>query len=75
MTEGENKKLGFVVDMNINRVLNTCINYTVSEKEESIDSKIKYIIKKRLINIDIDMMLNKTINSDIIIKKLMDIWK
>ena len=26
MTEGENKKYGFVVDLNISRVLNTCIN-------------------------------------------------
>ena len=28
MTEGENKKMGFVVDLNISRVLNTCVNYT-----------------------------------------------
>ena len=75
MTEGENKKIGFVIDLNISRVLNTCVNYTVYKNEKSIDDKMKYLIKNHLINIDVDMMLNKKINSDIIVKKLMDIWK
>jgi hypothetical protein len=75
MTEGDNKKIGFVVDLNISRVLNTCINYTVYKNEKSIDDKMKYLIYNHLINIDIDMMLNKKINSDMIVKKLMDIWK
>jgi hypothetical protein len=75
MTEGENKKIGFVVDLNISRVLNTCINYTVYKNEKSIEDKMKYLIKNHLINIDVDMMLNKKINSDMIVKKLMDIWK
>lgn len=75
MTEGENKKFGFVVDLNISRVLNTCINYSVYKNEKSVDDKIKYLIKNHLINIDVDMMLNKKINFDVIIKKLMDIWK
>ena len=75
MTEGDNKKIGFVVDLNISRVLNTCINYTVYKNEKSIDDKMKYLIHNHLINIDIDMMLNKKINSDMIVKKLMDIWK
>jgi len=75
MTEGDNKKIGFVVDLNISRVLNTCINYTVYKNEKSIDDKMKYLIHNRLINIDVDMMLNKKINSDILVKKLMDYWK
>ena len=75
LTEFENKKIGFVVDLNISRVLNTCINYTIYKNEKSIDDKMKYLITNHLINIDVDMMLNKKINSDIIIKKLMDIWK
>ena len=75
MTEGLNKKIGFVFDLNINRVLNTIINYTIYKNEKTIEDKIKYIIENRLINIDIDMMKNKKINSDTIIKKLMDIWK
>ena len=75
MTEGENKKVGFVVDLNISRLLNTCVNYKIYKNEKSIDDKIKYLINNHLINIDIDMIFNKNANSDIIIKKLMDIWK
>jgi hypothetical protein len=75
MTEGENKKFGFVVDLNISRVLNTCVNYTIYKNKKSVNDKVKYLIENNLINIDIDMMENKKINSDGIIKKLMDIWK
>ncbi|ATZ80507.1 putative site-specific DNA-methyltransferase [Bodo saltans virus] len=75
MTEGNNKKMGFVVDLNISRVLQTCINYTVYKNSKSVEDKIKYLIENHLINIDIDMMHSKKLNSDGIIKKLMDIWK
>ena len=75
MTEADGKKVGLVVDLNISRVLNTCINYTVYKNEKSISDKMNYLIKNHLINIDVDMMLNKKINSDAIVKKLMDIWK
>ena len=75
MTESENKTIGIVVDLNISRVINTCINYTIYDSKKSIDDKMKYLIYSNLINIDVDMMLNKKINSDMIIKKLMDIWK
>jgi site-specific DNA-methyltransferase (adenine-specific) len=75
MTEDKNKKMGFVVDLNISRVLQTCINYTVYKNSKSVEDKIKYLIENHLINIDIDMMHSKKLNSDGIIKKLMDIWK
>lgn len=75
MTEGENKKIGFVVDLNISRVLNTCINYTIYKNEKNIEDKMKYLVNNHLINIDVDMMQNKKINGDAIVKKLMDIWK
>ena len=75
MTEGKNKKMGFVVDLNISRVLQTCINYTIYKNSKSVEEKIKYLVENHLINIDIDMMLYKKIDSDGIIKKLMDIWK
>ena len=75
MTEGNNKKMGFVVDLNISRVLHTCVNYTIYKNSKSIEDKIKYLIDNHLINIDIDMLDNKKINSDGIIKKLMEIWK
>ncbi len=75
MTEGENKKMGFVVDLNISRVLNTCINYSIYKNSKSVEDKIKYLIENHLINIDIDMLDTKKLNSDGIIKKIMDIWK
>jgi hypothetical protein len=75
MTEGQNKKMGFVVDLNISRVLQTCINYTVYKNSKSVEDKIKYLVENYLINIDIDMMQSKKLNSDGIVKKLMDIWK
>ena len=75
ITEEQNKKMGFVVDLNISRVLQTCINYTVYKNSKSVEDKIKYLIENHLINIDIDMMHSKKLNSEGIIKKLMDIWK
>jgi hypothetical protein len=75
MTEGDNKKMGFVVDLNISRVLHTCINYTVYKNDLNIEDKIKYLINNHLINIDVDMMEHNKINSDGIVKKLMDKWK
>ena len=75
MTEGENKKMAFVVDLNISRVLYTCVNYTIYKNSQSIEDKIKYLIENHLINIDTDMMENKKLDSDKIVKKLMEIWK
>lgn len=34
MTESENKIYGFVVDMNISRILNTCITYNIHNCKE-----------------------------------------
>jgi len=75
MTEGENKKIGIVVDLNISRVLNTCINYTVYNPTKNIQEKLSYIINYHLINIDIDYINNIDITSDVILNKLINIWK
>jgi hypothetical protein len=75
MTEGSHKKFGFVVDLNISRVLNTCVNYTIYKNDKSTEDKIKYLIENHLINIDVDMMEQKKLNSDAIVSKLMEIWK
>ena len=75
MTEGSQKKFGFVVDLNISRVLNTCVNYTIYKNDKSTEDKIKYLIENHLINIDVDMMEQKKLNSDTIVSKLMEIWK
>ena len=37
--------------------------------------KLKYLIENHLINIDVDIMEQKKLNSDSIISKLMEIWK
>lgn len=75
MTEGTNKKYGFVVDLNISRVINTCVNYTIYKNNKSIEDKMKYLIENHLINIDADMMVQKKIDIDGIVKKIMDVWK
>lgn len=75
MTEGYKKKFGFVIDLNISRVLNTCVNYGITNKNLNIEEKIKYLVDYHLINIDVDIMESKKINSDEIVAKLMDIWK
>ena len=75
MTEGESKKYGFVVDLSISRVLNTCINYTIHNNDRGIDEKIGYLIENHLITIDDDMMKHQKINTDEFVSKLMNIWK
>jgi hypothetical protein len=45
-----------------------------NSKDQSIENKIKYLIENHLINIDCDMFFNKTLDSNIIIKKILDVW-
>jgi hypothetical protein len=56
MTEGENKKCGFVIDLNIHRVIETSIiNYACLIKPESHPCEAtKYILQERLINLNAD---------------------
>jgi hypothetical protein len=75
MTEGIQKKFGFVVDLNISRVLTTCANYTIHKNDKSIEDKFMYLIENHLVNIDPDMLEQKKLNSDAIVSKLMEIWK
>jgi hypothetical protein len=74
MTERKGKKIGFVVDLNISRVLNTCINYNISNNNLNINDKLNYLIETHLINIDVDMMENKTIDGPGLVKKLLEYW-
>lgn len=69
------KKFGFVVDLNISRVIHSCISYNIYKKDMNIDDKINYLVKGHLINIDADLLDNKKIDSDKIVTKLLDIWK
>lgn len=59
MTEGKNKKCGFVVDLNIHRVIETSImNYASLIKPEIHPKKaIKFILQERLINLNGDHWL------------------
>lgn len=85
MTEGINnsdndkinngiKKMGFVVDLNISRVLNTCLDYNVHKKDLNVEQKISYLVENNLINIDCDLFQGKD-NKTKLVEKLLHIWK
>lgn len=68
------KKFGFVVDLNISRVLNTMLDYNVYKKDFNVEQKISYIIENNLINIDTDLFQGKE-NKTKIVEKLLEVWK
>jgi hypothetical protein len=77
MTESKNgdKKCGFVVDLNISRVLNACMSYNIHKKMHNTEEKIKFLVENHLINIDSDYLIGKKINGEKIVSKLLDVWK
>ena len=68
------KKMGFVVDLNISRVLNTCLDYNVYKKDLNVEQKITYLVENNLINIDSDLFTGKE-NKTKLVEKLLHIWK
>ena len=68
------KRIGFVVDFNLSRVLNTCLDYNVYQKNLNVEQKLSYLIENNLINIDSDLFEGKE-NKTKIVEKLMQIWK
>ena len=68
------KKMGFVVDLNISRVLNTCLDYNVYKKDLNVEQKITYLVENNLINIDSDLFESKE-NKTMLVEKLLHIWK
>jgi hypothetical protein len=68
------KKIGFVVDLNISRVINTIIDYNIHNKDLNIEKKIQYLIENNLINIDSDLFYTKE-NKSKLVERLLDIWK
>jgi hypothetical protein len=68
------KKMGFVVDLNISRVLNTLLDYNVYKKDMNVEQKITYLVENNLINIDSDLFDNKE-NKTNLIERLLLIWK
>jgi len=70
------KKAGFVIDLNISRILNTVVDYNISgaDKAKTVDSKISYIVNNELMRIDPDMFDTKR-NKSKIIDRLIEIWR
>ena len=68
------KKMGFVVDLNISRVLNTCLDYNVYKKDLNVEQKLTYLVENNLINIDSDLFQGKE-NKTKLVEKLLCIWK
>ena len=73
MTEGPNKKMGFVFDPHVSRVLQTTIEYTSRDMKKSVQEKLQYVIDNHLINIDMDFVLKD--KEDTLIKKIMEVWR
>ena len=72
------KKCGFVVDLNISRVLNTLLEYNISKSNKTIKNKLEYLIENNLINIDSDLFIGSEKKNSYGIKlvdKLLNIWK
>jgi hypothetical protein len=63
-----------IVDLNISRVLNTCLDYNVYKKDLNTEEKIKYLVENNLINIDSDLFQGKE-NKTKLVEKLLHIWK
>ena len=74
MTEAEDKKYGYVVDLNISRVLNTCIQYNVMDKNRTVEDKIKYVVNN-IINFDGDYFENHEMDVKKVTDKLTAIWR
>ena len=68
------KKIGFVVDFNISRVLNTMVDYTIHKKDLNMEQKFTYLVDNNLINIDSDLFQGKE-NKTKLVEKLLHIWK
>lgn len=68
------KKMGFVVDLNISRVINTCLDYNVYKKDLNVEQKFTYLVENNLINIDNDLFQGKE-NKTKLVEKLLHIWK
>ena len=82
MTEALNKKCGFVIDLNLQRVTNVIINYALkltNHKQLSTKDALKYVLNQRLIwfnsNEWMDDLFNiKDVKVDAIIDKLYKIY-
>ena len=60
MTEDDNKKCGFVIDLNLQRSIDFIVNYglTICPNKSSKEA-VKYILEQKLINFNIDLWYEK----------------
>jgi len=68
------KEMGFVVDLNVSRVLSTLLDYNVHKTDLNVEQKITYLVENNLINIDSDLFESKE-NKTKLVEKLLHIWK
>lgn len=68
------KKMGFVVDLNLSRVLQIILDYHVKNDNLSIKNKIKYVIENNLIYLEDAFFKNKE-NKSKLIERLTEVWK
>ena len=65
MTEGKNKKCGFVVDLNIHRVIETSVNYASLIKPDIHPREaVKFILTERLITLNGDHWMSSFGNNE-----------
>ena len=73
MTEGKNKKCGFVVDLDIQRAIETSVNYaSIVKPERHPSDAIKFILQERLINLNGDHWMLDFGNNNSMIDSLCD---
>lgn len=80
MSEDTGKKCGFVVDVNVQRVVDTLIDYALKiNPKTSAKEALKYILEQRLVNLNADEWMGeyfgcKGLNIESLVGKVYDIW-
>jgi len=67
------KKFGFVVDMKLNRIIESIIQYNTPHKFNTSKEKITYVIEHNLISINPDVVVTKE-NKTQLVSKLHEMW-
>ena len=80
MSEDTGKKCGFVVDINVQRVVDTLIDYALKiNPKKSAKEAVRYILDQRLVNLNNDEWMGeyfgcKGLNIESLVGKVYDIW-
>ena len=77
LTEEKDKKIGIIVDFNINRILSLFINYNNRDERINnlnIDDKIKYMIENNFINLDTDKLKTFEFDGQKSLQNILDLW-